>query len=326
MSFLRLVFNGINGSSIDQNFLDILNGNVNFLYDELLKTDKLESVTKNITPDIDNTKDIGSQTLRFRNAFCANGLFNSITVTQLLENSPSILFNATCGFGFESIGETITFYSKNYKPLVVDSGKVQISIATDSQLNVTNTLDSSSMTIGCDANAIKFKREGVEFFKILNNHVWSKSPYLADAATGFRFSLTDKIGLTYDSVNDKVELSNTTASLKLNKDKLEINSAVILSSQRLVGNGDAATINVGNISLLQIEGSVNIKSLSGGVEGTILKVVKTKRNTTVTIINESTDVGVAQKISTKDGSNLVWGNGYNSCDLLFTDGQWVQIN
>lgn len=324
MEYTDIVFNGINGQDKNQNFLSILNQNVKNLYSRMLEIDDLSSLKKNILPDATDSRDLGSEDKKFQDIYVLNGRFSRLILENGALQSPSLYFANNTGIFSPSAG-IISFVTNEYVPLTLESGRVIISAAVNSQMHIENTLDGSSFTLGCDLDGVKIADQSGLLLQITANKIVGKAPYLADATTGFRFSLEKKMGLTIDS-NENLELSNETVSLKLNKNKIEFRSGITLVGQKLTGDGEAGTILVESIPLLCIEGSASIKSLSGGVEGTILKVVKTKRNTTVTIINESTDAGVAQRISTKDGANLVWGNGYNSCDLLFTDGQWVQIN
>jgi hypothetical protein len=325
MEYVDIVFDGINGHDKSQRFLQTLNQNVRSIYVKILEMDNLAALSKDIVPDMTDLRNIGSEEKRFHNIFSNAATFAQITVDNGSWNLPSISFRNNTGL-YSPSNSVLSFATGNYTPMTLESGRVIISTAVKSQLHIVNTLDNSSFTFGCDSDGIEIANEDGAVLTISKQGLTSAVPYIANETTGFKFNIDKKIGLTLDAVNEKVELSNETSSIKLNKNKLELHCGTILVGQKLTGDGEAGTIHVETIPMLCIEGNASIKSLSGGVEGTILKVVKTKRNTTVTIINESTDVGVAQKISTKDGSNLVWGNGYNSCDLLFTDGQWVQIN
>lgn len=149
----------LNGLPLDQNVISTAIKNQEYLKSEADANDDLSALARNIVPDADNTRNIGSLTNQIANIYSRLIDVDKLVLTPGLSSNLSVVFanSSTTGLYSPAVG-SMRFRSNGYDAVDIDSSRTKLIGSNRSQLHIesTSTGFEAVHTIGANAQGIIF--------------------------------------------------------------------------------------------------------------------------------------------------------------------------
>lgn len=221
MAYNEIINDGtINGIPIDQSVISFAVENQKYLKSLADENDDLSFLSRSIIPSVDNEYEIGSDLKKIKRISSYLTASNAVSLNPGLGSSLSVRFSDSANTGFYSSSPGfIDFISGGYRALSINSSKIQITAANNTQLAIEGTQAGKEAlhTIGADSDGMLFRNFSLArnlclmnelastfYQKILTVDGDESSPaysFLSNPQTGFfHIGDTNEVGLSINGL------------------------------------------------------------------------------------------------------------------------------